>query len=81
MNQSEATKAALDLASDATALSAGLLLLLWRQELIPDGSAQGFERLLRKMARDMERLGSDQAASELWTTANLLGKRPPTDRG
>lgn len=81
MNQNEATQAALDLASDATALSAGLLLLLWRQKLIPAGSESSFENLLRKMARDMERLGNDHAATELWTTANLLGKRPPTDRG
>ncbi len=81
MDRKDATQAALDLASDATALSAGLLLLLWRQGLIPDGSASGFDKLLRKMARDMEQLGSDHAASELWTTANLLGKRPPTDRG
>lgn len=81
MDRNDATKAALDLASDATALSAGILLLLWRQELIPDDAGPAFEARLRKMARCMEQLGNDMAATELWTAANLLGKRPQSDRG
>ncbi len=81
MQKDETIQAALDLASDATALSAGLLLLLWRQGLLPADAIPHYDKMLRKIARDMERHGCDQAATELWTAANLLGHKPKSGQG
>ncbi len=61
-------------------LAGGLVLLLWRQGLLPDDACADFERKLRQMARDFEAVGAENSAAQMWTAANLLGKRPPTDR-
>jgi hypothetical protein len=78
MNHSEATKAALHLASEATALSAGLILLLWRKGLLQDADAETYEARLRSIAQAMEGFDCDAAAADLWTAANLLRRQSPT---
>lgn len=68
---------ALKLAAGAASLSGGLALLLWRQGLIPEGSADEFATKLQQIAQDFEDAGADGPASQLWTAANLLRRSSP----
>lgn len=68
------------LAAQAASLSGSLALLLWRQGLMPDDAAGEFAAKLRQMAERFEAAGADNPASQLWTAANLLERRPPKDR-
>ena len=68
------------LAAQAASLSGALTLLLWRQGLLPNDVADEFAEKLRDMARQFESGDADGPAAQLWTAANLLGRRPPADR-
>ena len=79
-NQPDSVARAISLGVSGASLAGGLVLLLWRQGLLPDDATADFETKLRQMARDFEALGVESGATQMWTAANLLGKRPPTDR-
>lgn len=79
--QKDPVAIAIGIGVSGATLAGGLALLLWRQGLLPDDASSDFEKKLRQMARDLESVGAESAAAQMWTAANLLGKRPPTDRG
>jgi hypothetical protein len=79
-DQPDPVARAIALGVSGSTLAGGLVLLLWRQGLLPDDATADFEKRLRHLAREFEALGVESAASQMWTAANLLGRRPPTDR-
>lgn len=81
MTQEELLDLTTEVAGTAVALSAGILLLLWRQGLIPDDGAGPFAKRVRDLATRMEGAGLDGPASELWTAANLIERPSPKGRG
>jgi hypothetical protein len=80
-DQKDPLAVALAIGVSGATLAGGLVLLLWRQGLLPDDASADFEKKLRQMARDFEGIDMENAASQMWAAANLLGKRPPRDRG